>query len=155
MNWSGYFSGGSAYPPARRQLQQRRQHWFGLRELQQPALQRELELWRSPPLPTSSKRQKVTRLWPIYLFGRGTFPAEQSANEKPVATGIYGGHRCEAPGRAKGCGCWQLYPIDGLKGASACGREKQPMLCGYATHGRTEAHRFGKAAGFEAAHLLI
>lgn len=108
------FSGGVAFPPARRQLQQRRQHWFGLRELQQPALQREQELWRSPPLPTSSKRQKVTRLWPIYLFGRGTFPAEQSANEKPVAIGICDGHRREAPGRANSYGCWQLYPLDGL-----------------------------------------
>lgn len=68
---------GEKSNPARRQLQQRRQHRFGLRELQQPALQREQELWRSPPLPTSSKCCTATHRQPISLHGRGTFPSGQ------------------------------------------------------------------------------
>lgn len=146
------FSGGVAFPPARRQLQQRVEHWLGLRELQQPALEREQELWRAPPLPASSQRRKVMRLRPILLFGRGTFPAEQSANEKPVAIGICDGHRREAPGRAKGYGCLQLYPSYRF---NACRRKTAYVMRKRHARQRTEAPCFGKAAGFEAAHLLI
>lgn len=56
----------------------------------------------------------ITHLRPPFFTG-GVRPllASRPVNENLCARTMRAENRCEAPGRAKGYGCWQLYPLDG------------------------------------------